>query len=79
MSSVQEWYRDWFGEDYLLVYPHRNVEAAAPAIGFIRDMLLPKSEELILDLACGEGVFGSFNGASLSCESNRLIVISRKE
>lgn len=49
------WFRDWFGEDYLSLYPHRDEEEASRAV-----RLFARSSELssgcrVLDLACGAG------------------------
>lgn len=49
-----EWYREWFGEEYLALYPHRDEEEARAAIDLVcRDCAPP--DGLILDLACGAG------------------------
>jgi SAM-dependent methyltransferase len=50
-----EWFRRWFGEEYLLVYEHRSREEAAREIRFITDVLGLDGSELILDLCCGSG------------------------
>lgn len=48
-----EWYRRWFGEEYLELYPHRDDAEAARAVKlFLR--LAPTGERW-LDLACGAG------------------------
>ncbi len=57
MSSSQEapeWYRDWFGEEYLALYPHRDEEEARDGV----DLLLRACGQpsgLVLDLASGAG------------------------
>lgn len=49
------WFREWFGEEYLRLYPHRDEEEAARAV----DMLLGATDlpegSRVLDLACGAG------------------------
>lgn len=51
----EEWFREWFGEDYLRVYPHRDASEAAGAV----DLFLTESRsspgDRVLDLACGAG------------------------
>ena len=53
MSSSQEapeWYRDWFGEEYLALYPHRDEEEARDGV----DLLIRacgRPSGLVLDLA----------------------------
>ncbi len=49
-----EWYRDWFGEEYLALYPHRDEEEARAAVELV-SRACALSEGLILDLACGAG------------------------
>lgn len=49
-----EWYRDWFGEEYLALYPHRDEEEAKAAVELVSRGCAPP-EGLILDLACGAG------------------------
>lgn len=50
-----EWFSEWFGEDYLRVYPHRDAEEAADAVElFLSEAELPDGAR-ILDLACGAG------------------------
>jgi SAM-dependent methyltransferase len=56
MSTPQapEWYRDWFGEEYLALYPHRDKDEARAGV----ELLLGASgrpDGQILDLACGAG------------------------
>jgi SAM-dependent methyltransferase len=49
-----EWYRDWFGEEYLALYPHRDEEEARAAVDLVCRGCAPP-DGLILDLACGAG------------------------
>lgn len=49
-----EWYRSWFGEEYLALYPHRDDEEAREGVELVLDVLgAPMGR--ILDLACGAG------------------------
>lgn len=53
-SRALEWYRAWFGEEYLALYPHRDEEEAMAGV----DLVLRSCGNLsgaILDLACGAG------------------------
>lgn len=57
MSSTKEtpdWYREWFGEEYLALYPHRDDEEAREAVELVIRSLA-WSRGPILDLACGAG------------------------
>ena len=49
-----EWYRSWFGEEYLALYPHRDVEEARDGVVLVLRVLGPP-DGLVLDLACGSG------------------------
>ena len=50
-----DWYEEWFGEEYKLVYPHRNEEEAVQQVEFLLQRIpLPEGAK-ILDLCCGCG------------------------
>ncbi len=49
-----EWYRDWFGEEYLALYPHRDEAEAIAGVELVLSTLgRPRGK--VLDLACGAG------------------------
>jgi SAM-dependent methyltransferase len=48
------WYREWFGEEYLELYSHRDEEEARQQILFLKGKIGP-IEGPVLDLACGKG------------------------
>ncbi len=50
----REWFRNWFGEEYLALYPHRDEAEAARAVRLFVDTLMP-GDGPVLDLACGAG------------------------
>jgi SAM-dependent methyltransferase len=51
---VTEWFEQWFGEEYLRLYPHRDDEDAAHLTELVaRHTQL--SGRMLLDLACGPG------------------------
>ena len=50
-----DWYKRWFGEEYLLVYEHRNIQEAEYEIQRIRDIVGLRGDENVLDLCCGPG------------------------
>lgn len=54
-APTREWFRDWFGEDYLALYPHRDEKEAREAVALFRDLALSAPPSCILDLACGAG------------------------
>ncbi len=49
-----EWYRDWFGEEYLALYPHRDEEEAVAVVELVLSKVA-RQRGLTLDLACGAG------------------------
>jgi SAM-dependent methyltransferase len=57
------WYREWFGEEYLELYAHRDEHEARRQVLFFRDHF-GDVDGVILDLACGMGRhLTEFNGA----------------
>lgn len=55
MSQATDWFRDWFGEAYLALYPHRDEEEAAAGVRLFREQADPGPGARVLDLACGAG------------------------
>lgn len=52
----EPWFREWFGETYLDVYPHRDREEARRAVELFVDVAAPvRGGGRVLDLACGAG------------------------
>ncbi|MEM7481187.1 MAG: class I SAM-dependent methyltransferase [Acidobacteriota bacterium] len=49
------WYKEWFGQDYLDLYSHRDQEEAERNIDFVVEKLGPHRPRAVLDLACGAG------------------------
>lgn len=54
-KPTREWFRDWFGEEYLALYPHRDEREAREAVDLYRDVASPEPGSRLLDLACGAG------------------------
>ena len=50
-----EWFRSWFGEDYVAVYPHRDEADAETAVEMIERHVSDTKVSRVLDLACGAG------------------------
>ena len=50
-----EWYKRWFGEEYLIVYEHRDIAEAEREVEFISKVLEIENDSIILDLCCGSG------------------------
>jgi ubiquinone/menaquinone biosynthesis C-methylase UbiE len=53
--EVKDWFEDWFGEEYLALYPHRDESEAQHAVDMIANELGDKQVRRVLDLACGAG------------------------
>ncbi|HEV7587919.1 MAG TPA: class I SAM-dependent methyltransferase [Longimicrobium sp.] len=54
-ASTQEWFEDWFGEEYLQLYPHRDDEEAERAVALIAAHAGLPGGASVMDLACGAG------------------------
>jgi len=48
------WWESWFGEEYLDLYPHRDLESARREAAFALSRL-PSQPTPLLDLCCGSG------------------------
>ena len=53
-ATPRDWFRAWFGDEYLAIYPHRDIEEARRAVQLYLDRV-PPSPGSVLDLACGAG------------------------
>ncbi len=51
----KNWYKEWFGEDYLIVYQHRDDSDARELIKLIVKNTTISQNSRLLDLACGNG------------------------
>ena len=51
---MTEWFEQWFGEEYLRLYPHRDDEDAERAVALV-DRVAKLDGQRVLDLACGPG------------------------
>jgi SAM-dependent methyltransferase len=49
------WYQQWFGQDYLELYAHRDHGEAERHVDFVAELLAGGRPRAILDLACGAG------------------------
>lgn len=53
-GQTRDWFRDWFGEEYLALYPHRDAAEAEAAVDLYLKTV-PPGEGRVLDLASGAG------------------------
>ena len=54
-SQEADWFEEWFGEDYLRIYEHRDESEAERAVDLIAAHLPGGEIQAVLDLACGAG------------------------
>ncbi|HUR95984.1 MAG TPA: class I SAM-dependent methyltransferase [Gemmatimonadales bacterium] len=52
---MTEWFEEWFGEEYLQLYPHRDLAEAERAVALILDRTGFAAGWRVLDVACGAG------------------------
>ena len=52
---MTEWFEEWFGEEYLRLYPHRNEADAERLVGLIAKTIGEPRPRRVLDIACGAG------------------------
>jgi len=52
---MTEWFQEWFGEEYLRLYPHRNDADAEALVGLIRGQVAWRPGMRVLDIGCGPG------------------------
>jgi len=54
-AQEADWFEEWFGEDYLRIYQHRDESEAERAIELIASHVPGRDIQAVLDLACGAG------------------------
>ena len=52
---MAEWFQEWFGDDYLRLYPHRDAGEAARLVALVRSRIPCREGWSILDVGCGAG------------------------
>jgi SAM-dependent methyltransferase len=52
---MAEWFEEWFGEEYLHLYPHRDDADAERVVGLLTRALPWRRGWRVLDVACGAG------------------------
>jgi ubiquinone/menaquinone biosynthesis C-methylase UbiE len=63
-----EWFEEWFGEEYLRLYPHRDDTEAAQAVDLILRTVPFQPGWRVLDVACGAGRHArAFSEAGARC------------
>jgi SAM-dependent methyltransferase len=65
---MPEWFEDWFGEEYLELYPHRDDADADRAVALVLDAVPFQPGWRVLDVACGPGRHArAFRAAGARC------------
>jgi SAM-dependent methyltransferase len=65
---MTEWFEDWFGEEYLRLYPHRDDEEAERAVALVIRATGFQPGWRVLDVACGAGRHArAFRAAGARC------------
>jgi SAM-dependent methyltransferase len=65
---VTEWFEEWFGEEYLQLYPHRDDAEAARAVALLAETTGLEPGWQVLDVACGAGRHArAFRAAGARC------------
>ena len=63
-----EWFEEWFGEEYLKLYPHRDDTDADRVVGLISRTVPFQPGWRVLDVACGAGRHArAFEAAGARC------------
>jgi SAM-dependent methyltransferase len=52
---MPEWFEEWFGEEYLRLYPHRDDAEAERAVALLAEATGLEAGSRVLDVACGAG------------------------
>jgi SAM-dependent methyltransferase len=52
---MSEWFEEWFGEEYLQLYPHRDDAEAERAVGLVAEATGMRPGWRVLDVASGAG------------------------
>ena len=53
--SGKPWFRDWFGSEYLVLYPHRDRAEARRAVALLCESTGLRPGTRVLDVGCGPG------------------------
>ena len=65
---MSEWFEEWFGEEYLQLYPHRDDAEAARAVALLAEATGLRPGWRVLDVACGGGRHArAFRAAGARC------------
>jgi SAM-dependent methyltransferase len=79
---MPEWFEEWFGEEYLRLYPHRNEAEADRAVALVARITGLRPGWRVLDVGCGAGrharAFGAIGARCVGLDlSHALLRIAR--
>lgn len=78
ITEKKHWIQNWFNEDYLKLYSHRNQEEADRQVDFIIRGLHLTGRERILDIGCGAGrhsvAFGQRGYSVVGVDSSEFLI-----
>ena len=80
---MPEWYEEWFGEEYLQLYPHRDEAEAGRAVALVAQSTGMRPGWRVLDVGCGAGRHArAFRAAGARCVgvdlSHTLLRVARR-
>lgn len=80
---MTEWFEQWFGEEYLRAYAHRDDEDAERLVGLLDVLGVAGSGQRVLDLACGPGrhlaVLARRGARVVGLDLSRVLLLAARE
>ncbi|MBZ0266223.1 class I SAM-dependent methyltransferase [bacterium] len=68
MNNSKEWFRDWFDDEYLELYAHRDLEESRDFLGYLSEMKYVNPGKRVADLACGAGRYSWVAAREHGCD-----------
>jgi SAM-dependent methyltransferase len=80
---MTEWFEEWFGEEYLRLYPHRNEADAERLVALIGRTIGGARPGRVLDIACGAGrharAFEALGYSVIGLDLSRILLTRARE
>jgi SAM-dependent methyltransferase len=78
MNNKSDWFHNWFNEDYIHLYAHRDDTEAQKHVDFLSSELRLLGDERILDLGCGSGrhtfLFGRLGYNVVGIDTSEVLI-----